>query len=58
MLFTNVVIILGEEKFGTYPAPNFGFVLLLNLSWLLFPVIITARMWRSETPFTAKQAVG
>jgi hypothetical protein len=54
MLFTNVVIILGEERFGAYPAPNFLLVLALNLPWLLFPLIITARMAASPEPFTER----
>src|SRR5258708_2532654 len=55
MLFTNVVIILGEERWGSTPAPNFGTVFLLNLPWLLFPILITARMLRSDKPFTVKE---
>jgi hypothetical protein len=51
MLFATVIIILGEEKAGPYASPNFAVVLLANLPWLLFPVIIAARMWRSATPF-------
>jgi len=55
MLFTNVVIILGEERWGSTPAPDFGTVFLLNLPWLLFPIIITLRMLRGATPFTARE---
>jgi len=51
MLFTNVLIILGEERFGPYAAPHFPVVLMLNLPWLLFPLVITARMARSPEPF-------
>ncbi|HEY3291749.1 MAG TPA: emopamil-binding family protein [Anaerolineae bacterium] len=53
MMFANVVIILGEERFGPYAVPDFGFVLLLNLPWLLLPILLSARMLRSELPFTA-----
>ncbi len=56
MLFTVVVIILGEEFAGAHAAPNFPLVLLFNLPWLVFPVIIIARMWRSEHPFTREVA--
>lgn len=52
MLFTNVVIILGEERAGAYATPHFPIVFLANLPWLLFPLIIIARMWRSPSPFT------
>ena len=56
MLFTNVLIILGEERFGAYATPQFPVVLMLNLPWLLFPLIITARMARSPEPFSEKLA--
>ena len=52
MLFATVIIILGEEKAGPHASPSFVVVLLANLPWLLFPLIILARMWRSPTPFT------
>jgi hypothetical protein len=52
MLFTNVVIILGEERAGPYATPHLPIVLLANLAWLVFPILISARMWRSPTPFT------
>jgi hypothetical protein len=56
MMFTNVAIILGEERFGTYATPLFPLVLMLNLPWLLFPLIITARMAWSSEPFSEKFA--
>lgn len=52
MLLTNVLIILGEEYAGTHASPHFPIVLLANLPWLVFPLIIIARMWRGEHPFT------
>ena len=53
MLFATVIIILGEEKAGPYASPNFAMVLLANLPWLLFPIIIAARIWLGgEAPFT------
>lgn len=51
-IMTNVVIILGEEKYGAHAAPSFPLVLLLNLPWLLFPAYLIYRMWRSPHPFT------
>jgi hypothetical protein len=57
ILLTNVTIILGEEYAGQYPAPNFLFVLASNLLWLVFPLIIIARMWASDHPFTEKVTV-
>ncbi len=59
MLFATVVVILGEEKAGPYASPNFAMVLLANLPWLLFPIVIAARIWRGgETPFTRVAAAG
>ena len=52
MLFTNVVIILFEETSGQFASPKLPIVAALNLPWLLMPVAIIARMWRSEHPFT------
>ena len=52
ILLTNVVIILGEEYAGPYASPNFPVVLLANLPWLLFPILIIARMGRSSQPFS------
>jgi hypothetical protein len=52
MLFTNVFIILFEEVAGQFASPQLAIVVALNLPWLLMPVAIIARMWRSEHPFT------
>ncbi len=52
VMLTNVTIILGEELFGAYATPHFPIVLLANLPWLVFPVYIICRMWRSPHPFT------
>jgi hypothetical protein len=51
-MLTNVTIILGEEYAGPHATPHFPIVFLANLAWLVFPIVIIARMWRSETPFT------
>jgi hypothetical protein len=51
-MLTNVTIILGEAFAGPHAAPHFLIVLLANLAWLLTPLAIIARMWRSPTPFT------
>jgi len=52
MLFTNVVIILFEERLGIHKAGNFAMVFGSNLAWLVFPVLLVIRMWPSEHPFT------
>lgn len=51
MLFTVVFIILSEELFGPSAAPQPAVVLALNAPWLLMPIYIIARMWRSPSPF-------
>jgi hypothetical protein len=53
MLFTNVVIILGEELFGPVAAPQPWVVIALNLPWLLMPLYIVARMGRKADPFAS-----
>ncbi|HEY8451223.1 MAG: emopamil-binding family protein [Micromonosporaceae bacterium] len=47
----NVLIILMEERFGQWAAPDFGLVLALNAPWLLFPLAVIWRM-RRDHPFT------
>jgi EXPERA (EXPanded EBP superfamily) len=51
-LITIVLIILGEEIYGIHATPHLPIVLMANLPWLLFPIYIIYRMWRSEHPFT------
>ena len=48
----NVLIILMEERYGAWATPHFGFVLALNLPWLLLPAAMIWRM-RHDHPFTA-----
>jgi hypothetical protein len=52
ILLTNVTIILGEEAAGQWAAPNFLMVVLSNLAWIVFPLLIIRRMWGTEHPFT------
>jgi hypothetical protein len=49
-MLANVLIILMDERYGVTPAPNFGFVLLVNLPWLTFPFLMMLRM-RRDRPF-------
>ncbi|MGH8461002.1 MAG: EXPERA domain-containing protein [Stenotrophobium sp.] len=51
-LITIVLIILYEERFGPYAAPNYLDVVLFNLPWLLAPAYMIYRMWRYPHPFT------
>ena len=50
LMLANVSIILMDERFGVTPAPNFGLVVLFNLSWLVFPILMIVRM-RRDLPF-------
>lgn len=52
VLLTNVTIILGEEFFGPYATPQPLVVLLLNASWVIFPLFIIYRMWKNPHPFS------
>jgi len=51
VMMTNVTIILSEEAWGPHATPHLLFVLGDNAAWLIFPILIIARMWRSERPF-------
>lgn len=54
VMLTNVTIILFEETVGSTPTPDLTRVYLANLSWVLFPLIVLVRMWRSSSPFGGK----
>ncbi len=53
-MFAGVFIILGEEIAGPNATPHLPIVLLLNLPWLLMPVLVVYRMAR-EKPFAARE---
>jgi hypothetical protein len=57
MLMTNVIIILGEEMAGDHATPHFPLVLALNLPWLVVPLLVIYRMWKSAHPFTEQASV-
>jgi len=52
VMITNVTIILFEEINGAYASPELGRVLMANAAWLVFPIIVLYRMWRSIHPFS------
>ncbi len=52
MMMSNVLIILMEEAVGPHATPVWGRVLSLNIPWLLFPVVVIARLAKSPYPFT------
>ena len=51
MMLSNVLIILMEERYGEHPPPNLTPVLLANLAWLAFPLLVILRL-RRDHPFT------
>ncbi|NJM26686.1 MAG: DUF2781 domain-containing protein [Bacteroidia bacterium] len=56
VMLTNVTIILFEEVNGAHASPELGRVFLANAAWVIFPVLVLIRMWRSATPFTSAKA--
>ena len=52
MMFADVFIILGEEIAGPHATPHLLAVLMLNLPWLLIPLLLTIRLWHDK-PFAA-----
>ena len=57
VMMTNLVIIFSEEFAGPNATSHPQIVLLENLPWLLFPIYIIYRMWRSPAPFTRAEQV-
>ena len=57
-LIAIVLIILGEETWGEHATPDRAFVYLDNLPWLLFPIFVIARMYKTERPFSESGAAG
>ena len=58
MLFTNVFIILFDELAGVHATPAPGVVVAANAAWLVVPVLVVWRLWRTERPFTAAGVEG
>jgi hypothetical protein len=52
VMLTNVTIILFEEVNGPYASPQLFRVISANLGWIIFPLIVLYRMWKSTHPFT------
>ena len=53
-MLTNVTIILFKETVGEHATPELMRIYLANLGWVVFPVIVMYRMWRSQNPFAEK----
>lgn len=52
VMLTNVTIILFEETIGPHASPELARVYLANAGWIIFPVLVLYRMWKSIYPFT------
>ena len=52
MLFTNIFIILFDELLGIHATPRPALVVAANAAWMVVPVVVVLRMWRSDHPFT------
>jgi len=55
VMLTNVCIILFEEVKGEHASPELGRVFLANAAWVIFPLLVLYRMWRSLHPFSGPQ---
>jgi len=51
-MLTNVSIILFEEMYGEHASPELFRVILANGAWVIFPVLVLLRMWKSADPFS------
>ena len=54
VMLTNVSIILFEEVLGEHASPQLPRVFMSNAAWVIFPVIVLIRMWKSPSPFANK----
>ena len=52
IMSTNVFIILFDELLGIHRSPHPLAVVAANAAWLVVPIVVVARMWRSEHPMT------
>lgn len=52
VMLTNVTIILFEEVNGAYASPELFRVLVANAAWVVFPVVVLYRMWKTHYPFS------
>jgi emopamil binding protein len=53
VMLTNVSIILFEEVLGEHASPQLPRVFFSNAAWIIFPLIVLIRMWKSVQPFAA-----
>lgn len=51
VMLTNVWIILFEEVLGEHASLELPRILLANAAWVIFPMLVLWRMWRSPNPF-------
>jgi len=53
-MMSGVIMILSEEAFGIHQTSHLAIVVLANISWIIFPLIILFRLGLTEHPFTRK----
>jgi len=51
-LIAIVTIIMGEEVAGAHATPHLAIVAMLNAPWLFLPMVVIARLYKSEKPFS------
>ena len=56
VMLTNVSIILFEEVVDEHASPQLPRVFMSNAAWVIFPVIVLFRMWRSANPFAGSNS--
>jgi hypothetical protein len=56
VMLTNVTIILFEEVKGDHASPELFRVFLANAAWVIFPVLILYRMYKSNHPFSSAES--
>ncbi len=57
VMMTNVTIILSEEAFGPFASPALAAVVAANASWLVFPILVIARVARRQRLFARAEGV-
>ncbi len=56
VMFANVTIILFEELVGAHKTPRPGVVVAANLSWIVMPWLVVARLALREHPFARPES--
>ncbi|HUX50259.1 MAG TPA: emopamil-binding family protein [Spirochaetia bacterium] len=51
VMLTNVIIIMSEEIWGPHATSHLGAVAGANATWVIVPIYLIVRMWKSSEPF-------